>query len=67
MPRAVARLEAMASTAKRSTERPLRWASARATRYTSQRRLFMLSLQDPHRFDHQRPPQWCNTPGYGDD
>ena len=66
MPRAVARLDAMASTASRSAVRPLRWASARKTSWSSQRRLCMLSFQNPYRLDQERPAKGRDTAGYGD-
>src|SRR6266571_2425771 len=66
MPRAVAKLDAMASTASRSTVRPLRWARARKTSWRSQRRLCMLSFQNPYRLDQERPAQGGHTAGYGD-
>ena len=67
MPRAVARLEAMARTAKSNAVRPLRWASARKTSWSSQRRLCMLSFQNPHRLDQERPAQGRHAPGNGHD
>src|SRR6185369_15194339 len=65
MPRAVARLDAMASTASRSTVRPLRWASARKTSWSSQRRLCMLTFQNPYRLDQERPAQGGHAACYG--
>src|SRR5450631_2723670 len=65
IPRAVARLEAMASTARRRTVRPLRWARARNTRCMSQRRLVILPFKYPNRLDQKSPTQRRHASGYG--
>src|SRR5512133_1680984 len=65
IPKAVARLEAMASTATSRSVRARRYANARSIRCSCQRFLCMLPFQSPHRLDCQRLAQRHNASCHG--